>query len=335
MKQESLNNEDKTFIEKMLTKFAPNLMLHRKVEKLPLTINWRRVFILPTKPGLFFGFITFLMLVASLNFNNNMGLMMTFLLVGLAQVAMYRVFFNLRNLIIQSVSTKPVFTGEQAVFCIHLKSIESKYDICIKNKQSEQQLIKLPAEKIQTLECRLMTTSRGWITCGKIKIHTSYPFGLFFAWIWTNVDSKCLVYPHPENSPPALPFHAQSEGKTNVIIHGEEFHGLKPFQSGDSMRLIAWKRTAQTGELISREFQQNQGEKLLLDFSQIVLKDTEMKLSRLTAWVLLAKQLQFDYCLKLPQFNSGFGYSNQHHLDCLKALALFGKSQKYSTDNLQ
>lgn len=330
MKQEYHNNKKKTFVEKVLIKFAPNLMLHRKAEKLPLTINWRRVFILPTKPGLFFGFITFIMLVASLNFNNNMGLMMTFLLVGLAQVAMYRVFFNLRNLIIHGVSTKPVFVGDKAVFSVYLKSLECKYDICIKNNQSKQPLIELPAEQIETVQCHLMTTTRGWITCGNITIHTSYPFGLFYAWIWTNLDSKCLVYPRPENSPPALPFHAQSEGKTNVIIHGDEFHGLKPFQSGDSMRLIAWKRTAQTGELISREFQQNQGEKLLLDFSQILLKDTEMKLSRLTAWVLMAKQSQLDYCLKLPQFNSGFGYSNEHHLDCLKALALFGRNQKTS-----
>ena len=93
------------------------------------------------------------------------------------------------------------------------------------------------------------------------------------------------------------------------------------------MRLIAWKRTAQTGELISREFQQTQGEKLLLDFSQITLNDIEMKLSRLTAWVIQANQQQRDYCLKLPHFNSGYGYSDKHYLSCLKALALFGLNQ--------
>ena len=105
---------------------------------------------------------------------------------------------------------------------------------------------------------------------------------------------------------------------------GDDFHGLKPFQSGDSLRLIAWKRTAQTGELISREFQQHQGDKLLLDYSTVPLSDMEMKLSRLTAWVLKAQKLQLDYCLKLPGFDSGFGYSNEHYLKCLKALALFG-----------
>jgi uncharacterized protein (DUF58 family) len=298
-------------------------MLHRKKEQLPLLIYWRRIFILPTKPGLFFGFIALLMLIASLNFNNNMGLMMTFLLMGLAQVALYRVFFNLRNLTIHSISAKPVFLGETAIYTISLNSKENKYDICISNEHFQQQLLELPAEELTTIHAQKNTTRRGWQALGKIKVHTSYPFGLFFAWIWTNLDGKCLVYPTPESNPPPLPFHAQSEGNTQVITSGEEFHGLKPYQSGDSMRLIAWKRTAQTGELISRELQQNQGEKLLLDYSQMPLNDSEHKLSRLTAWVLIAQQQQVDYRLKLPQFDSDFGYSDAHLLSCLKALALF------------
>ena len=107
MKPKSLPNSNRK--NKWLRRLFPNLMLHRKVEGLPLQINWRRIFILPTKPGLFFGFIAGLMLVASLNFNNNMGLMMTFLLFGLAQVALHQVFFNIRNLSIDHVT--PLSTG--------------------------------------------------------------------------------------------------------------------------------------------------------------------------------------------------------------------------------
>ncbi len=330
MKPESLKLEKakESFLEKVLKKFAPNLMLHRKPEDLPLLVNWRRVFIFPTKPGLFFGFITLLMLIASLNFNNNMGLMMTFLLFGLAQVAMYRVFFNMKGLTIHHVNAKPVFLGELSEYKVYLQSGETKYDLCIRNDTTEKCLVELPAEKQKSLSVYLETKKRGWQKCGKVRVASAYPFGLFFAWIYTNFDSRCLVYPTPENSPPPLPMHAQDEGKTNVIFDGEEFHGLKPFQSGDSMRMIAWKRTAQTGELVSREFQYTQGEKLLLDFSQISMSDTERKLSRLTAWVLLAYKQQIDYCLKLPEYNSGFGYSLDHHLGCLKALALYGVNEK-------
>lgn len=312
------------FVEKILQKFAPNLMLHKKPEPLPLKINWRRVFIFPTKPGLFFGFVTLIMLIASLNFNNNMGLMMTFLLFGLAQVAMYRVFFNVKDLIVHHVTVQPVFMGQNSEFKVHIKSKESKYDLCIKNESSENCLVELPAEQQMPILVRLKTTQRGWQKCGKVRIASSYPFGLFFSWIYTNLEARCLVYPEPELSVPPLPNHSQSEGKASVVFDGQEFHGLKPFQSGDSLRMIAWKRTAQTGELISREFQQTQGEKLLLDFSQVRLQDTEMKLSRLTAWVVLAHEQHVEYCLKLPDYNSEYGISINHYQRCLKALALFG-----------
>jgi len=326
MKPESHKSKNtvENFFNKILKKFAPNLMLHKKPENLPLLVNWRRVFIFPTKPGLFFGFVSLLMLMASLNFNNNMGLMMTFLLFGLAQVAMYRVFFNIKDLVIHHVTSKPVFLGAKCEYKVYLKSAETKYDICIKNDDGEKCTVEIPAENQKAVLVLKKSKRRGWQTCGKVRVSSTYPFGLFFSWIYTNLDARCLVYPMPEQSPPPLPIHAQSEGKTNVIFDGEEFHGLKPFQSGDSMRLIAWKRTAQTGELISREFQHTQGEKLLLDFSQMSMQDTEMKLSRLTAWVVKAQKMQIDYCLKLPDFNSGFGYSSKHHLLCLKALALYG-----------
>ncbi len=313
--------------QKLLHRLFPNLMLHKKAEGLPLQINWRRIFILPTKPGLFFGFIASLMLVASLNFNNNMGLMMTFLLFGLAQVALHQVFFNIRNLTIDHVSAKPVFMGENATFVVHFKAEEAKYDLCVNHVDSPHRqgdrLVELPAEELKSLEYHRPTQQRGWMSLGKIRVFSSYPFGLFYAWIWTTIDSACLVYPMPEKSPPPLPTQSQSDGEANLVKKGEEFHGVKPFQSGDAKNLIAWKRTAQTGELISREFQQTVGHKLLLDYTLVNVSGVEAKLSRLTAWVILAHQQQLDYCLKLPKFNSGFAHSSKHHLKCLKALALF------------
>ena len=318
--------EKKSLTEKIGYKLFPNLMLHRKAESLPLQVNWRRIFILPTKPGLFFGLVAFIMLIASLNFNNNMGLMMTFLLVGLAQVALYRIFFNLRNIIIDHVDAKPVFVNDDAVFAVHFKSDQDKYDICIENSFAKDCQLEIASDELTSVFCKRPTTERGWIECGKIKISTTYPFGLFGAWIWTYLDAKCLIYPLPEKNPPSFPQHSQSDGQTTIIHNGEDFHGLKPFAPGDSMHLIAWKRTAQTGELISREFEQTRGEKLHLDFSQINLSDTELKLSRLTAWVVDANQKGMDYCLKLPDFTSEFGHSNKHYLTCMKKIALYGKA---------
>ena len=67
------------------------LINRRGRESLPVRFNWRRIYVLPSKPGLFFSLIWFVMLMAALNFNNNMGLMLVFMLFGMAQVMLLTV----------------------------------------------------------------------------------------------------------------------------------------------------------------------------------------------------------------------------------------------------
>lgn len=313
----------KSWFEKLGVKFFPNVLMHNRFEKLPLKIHWRRIYVLPTKPGVFFGLVCFLMLIASLNFNNNMGLMMTFLLVGVAQVALHRVFFNLRNLRLEKASVKPVFAGETAEFLIHLSSEEKKFDLVVSQTEVSDSIFELGFSKNQCFRIEKETEKRGWMPLGRYKVSTSFPFGLFVSWIWTQTDVKALVYPKPETPLPRFPHNSGGEGEAEVVLKGEEFHGLKPYQTGDSMRLIAWKRTAQTNELISREFEQQLGQKMIFDFSQINLAHIEAKISRLTAWVIAAQQQGLEYSLVLPEFDSGYGNTMEHYEKCLKALALY------------
>ena len=308
--------------ERIGLKLFPNLLMHGKFEKLPLKIHWRRIFIFPTKPGLFFGLVCFLMLMASLNFNNNMGLMMTFLLVGMAQVALHRVFFNLRNLEINEITVKPVFVDEDAEFLVHIQSEEDKFDLVLDHGDSTYSIFELETEKGQNFLTKKLADKRGWMPMGRYKVSTRFPFGLFVSWIWTQSEVKALVYPKPESPLPSFPLNTGGEGDSEVIMKGEEFHGLKPYQTGDSMKLIAWKRTAQVDEPISREFEQQLGQRMVFDFAKIRLPHLEDKISRLTAWVLASHQNGQEYRLLLPGYDSGFGNTVEHSKDCLKALAL-------------
>ena len=51
-------------------------------DRLPVGLNARRVYILPTRAGMAFSLLLFVMLVAGLNYGNNVALMLTFLLAG-------------------------------------------------------------------------------------------------------------------------------------------------------------------------------------------------------------------------------------------------------------
>ena len=52
----------------------------RGVSELPRDLEYKRIFVLPTRFGFWFGVLLLLMIVGGLNFNNNMTLMLAFLL---------------------------------------------------------------------------------------------------------------------------------------------------------------------------------------------------------------------------------------------------------------
>ena len=70
--------------------------------RLPLTDTWqlgqRNVYILPTRAGLMFALTMLVMLLASINYQLNLGYLLTFLLAGSALVGMHMGHANLRGL---------------------------------------------------------------------------------------------------------------------------------------------------------------------------------------------------------------------------------------------
>jgi hypothetical protein len=72
----------------------------------------RAIYILPTGAGLVFGGILILMLVGSLNYQNNLGLLFTFLATAIVLVSMHHAWFNLLGLAVTARAGPPVFAGD-------------------------------------------------------------------------------------------------------------------------------------------------------------------------------------------------------------------------------
>src|SRR6516225_5747022 len=64
-------------------------------DRLPVRLERRRLYILPTRAGLAFGALLLLMLLAGLNYANSLALSLTFLLTGFALVVMQQCHRNL------------------------------------------------------------------------------------------------------------------------------------------------------------------------------------------------------------------------------------------------
>ncbi len=94
-------------------------------------LHTKRIYILPTGVGLVFALMTFAMLLGSMNYNNNLSFVLTFLLVGLGLVSMHQCQRNLVGLELGFAGADPVFAGQAAQFRIAItnRSKSSRYHI--------------------------------------------------------------------------------------------------------------------------------------------------------------------------------------------------------------
>ena len=274
---------------------------------------------LPSKPGLFFSAIWFLMMMAGLNFNNNMSLMLVFLLFGLAQVLLHKTFFNLRNLTITHVHADPVFLEQTARLTLNLSADDEKWQI--KGHAGLDEAAINITDGTAALRLKTPTQHRGWQAVPRLKLFTRFPVGLFTVWVYCTPKINFLVYPKPEFPCPPFPNHGGMDGEQTTVFKGDELSSIRDYKQGDPIRDIAWKKSAQTDQTWVKEFHQVQGKHLVFDFQQMHQGNTEFKLSRLTAWVLAAEDNQAHYQLLLPGFDSGLANGEAHKHQCLKALA--------------
>lgn len=112
---------------------------------------------------------------------------------------------------------------------------------------------------------------RGWYQLGPLELSTRYPFGFFQYLREELVYDELLIYPQLGRLTPQWRqlWQQTFQQRTPRVAHRRgnlegEFHGLRPWQPGDSQRWIHWRTSARQGELMVRQFEQPQQEDVLL-----------------------------------------------------------------------
>jgi len=295
-------------------------------DPLATTLLPGRVYILPTGVGLVYALTAFAMLLGSMNYNNNLSFVLTFILAGLGFVAMHQCQRNLVDIEISFAGVDPVFAGQAADFRIavsnHAKSWRHHLQLYAGAVASE--ICDLAPGESRVLHLEMPTDRRGKVALDRFGIRTLFPFELFRAWAWLHMDLAGIVYPRPAADAPQPPATQTSHGHRQHDARGEEdFAGFRQFHDGDSPRHVAWKAYARSGELLSKLFAGADTSSQWLDFERIPGADVEAKLSILTRWVVDADRTQRDYGLRLPGVEFPPAHGNAHRHRCLQTLALF------------
>jgi uncharacterized protein (DUF58 family) len=289
-----------------------------------VTLLRGRIYILPTGLGVAFGVMLVAMLLGSLNYGNNLGLALTFLLAALGVVAMHACHRNLEWLVARPAGVEPPFAGQEAVFRIALANPgplpRSDLEAVAATTTPPAHV---PAAGEAALALRVPTRRRGSILLDRVEIATRYPYGLFRAWAVLHPGMSCLVYPRPAADAPPPPRHAGLAGGGAVRRGEDDFAGLKDYHPGDPPKHIAWKAYARADELLVKEFSGDAEATPVFDLADAPGPDLEARLAVLARWILDAHARGLAFGLRLPGEELPPAPGDAQRTRCLAAIARF------------
>ncbi|WP_146012617.1 DUF58 domain-containing protein, partial [Janthinobacterium sp. AD80] len=113
-----------------------------------------------------------------------------------------------------------------------------------------------------TVAIGLTARQRGWLHAPAVRLSSSFPLGLFYAWCHWQPEARVLVYPTPEQDAPPLPIHVHAgmahPARQPAAADGAlELAGVRAYQPGDPLKRLAWRQIARhDGEhVFSKHFQ--------------------------------------------------------------------------------
>ena len=302
-----------------------------------IVLGHRRVYIVPSRLGLFYAGTLAILLVGSINYALSLGFALTFLLAGMGLAAMVQTTRNLVRLAVRAGRSEPVFAGDAARFRLGFSNAGEfdRPEILVRHLESGTQLtVDVAAASSADALLAVPAPRRGWQPLGRVMLETRFPVGLFRAWSYVETDSRCLVYPRPE--PGALPPLAPSLQAGGARAHAQgsdDFSGLRAYQPSDSPRHVAWKsvarsdtRHARSDDMLTKQFAGEAVAELWLDLRDLpATLGLERRLSRLAGWVIAADRGGALYGLRIPGTELAPSRGDAHRAACLEALALYGQ----------
>jgi uncharacterized protein (DUF58 family) len=296
-------------------------------DSLPLTLQRRRLYILPTRAGLGFGILLLFMLIAGLNYANSVALFLTFLLGGFALVTMHLCHRNLQGASLYSAHAPPTFALRPGTLHLTLGNEAAMPRYRIESGVADGPTLHadVPAQGRQHVDLSVAAPRRGIVAVDRLRLTTVHPFGLFRTWTWVHAPIEMLVYPRPSGSLPMPTESGRKAGNRSQGLSGaDEWHGLRPFRDGDSPRQVDWKAYAREAPLLVKEYSAMGSELRIFDFNRLENLGTEARLEQLSRWIVDAEEHGDRYGLELPGVHIAPDRGTDHRHKCLAALAVHG-----------
>jgi uncharacterized protein (DUF58 family) len=294
-------------------------------DTLPMSINRRRIYILPTRFGIMLAAVLAAMLIAGLNYNSNLGIAFAFLMSSMALVTMHHCNRNLLRLSVDVTTEVDAFAGREARFEFELRNNSNveRRDIEVRCMKAAA-MGSVPAGESGGVEVIAPVARRGVIRIDQFELRTRYPFGWFYSWTYVQGSITIYVAPAPAGTRTLPSAGAKGTGTHSEARGDEDFSGLRAYEPGVPLKHMAWKVLARGGEAAVRSYSSLAAQPEWLEWAALEGMDAEVRLSQLCLWVLESDAAQRPYGLRMPGVEIPPSGGAAHRFACLRALAAFG-----------
>jgi len=290
------------------------------------------VYLRPTRRGVFYLLLTLLMLVSSLNYQNNLGILTTLFFVICLLFSGLQTRRLLQNITININKIEPVFcsTPAHAIITITKFGQLSDAQILLRIDGGSDSHVHMTPAHEQTLSYAIPTTRRGEHIIQHVSITTRYPFGVIQARMTLAIEHRFIVYPDPMLAEHQMESFQQQQRHDLQDLNQTDFAGLRGYTPGDPFKHINWKAVASARGLYVNIFSSNVHSEGWIDWDDYAGLDTEQRLSLMTRAVIEHEKGLYNYGLRLPGTTIRPHCGVNHMRQCHTAMACYGRPAAFS-----
>lgn len=267
-----------------------------------------RIYILPTRVGLYFSCVIFILFTISFSYGHSLAYSTSFILVSVLVISLPYTNYNINNISLRLPSGHYQYEGEGEALSVTLLNLAKKerYDIAlhfiIKGKAGQFEFVLDPTDladsESKSLSLNLNSLPMGRYRELRVRIKSSFPFGLFYSWSYRTIAIDLCVFPPKSKETTgiqvaAISIHHHLKKQSEQVSSGhllrmsehDDFSRHGPFSPGHSFGRVDWKLFARSGQLYIKEFEGDVPHYLRLEVSPSAeaLKSKACKLAGMLA----------------------------------------------------
>lgn len=295
-------------------------------------LNMRSVFILPSAFGWMYLGLCICLFLLGTNYQNNVMLLLCFLLVAIFLLNLHASFWNFARLNLSLSAIPSGYQGDHVEAKLKLTDVNAQSPrfngVLLVSEHKNVNSLSFDCQNHTEIKLPVVLAKRGVYRLPRITLSSLYPFGLYKCWTHIDFDRQLIVYPRPIQAELTLLSLQQenddSEGGSLVTVSGsDDFSGLKPYVKGDSLNRISWKHVAKQQQWVSKSFESETSVIGWLKLPMVSTTDLEIALSKLTYQINICTRQNITYGLDLGVVKIEPGNGELHRKNCLIALARY------------